>query len=118
MRQQLFTGLRVNNATCFAPGGRLAYFTDNVTRLVMRVALDEEGWPRAEPEVFLDLREEDLNADGAVVDAEGNVWIAFLGSLRIADFRPDSSLFREVEVPAKQVSCPAFGSGEHERRGV
>ncbi|SNY94235.1 Sugar lactone lactonase YvrE [Cohaesibacter sp. ES.047] len=107
--RQLYTGILVTNATCFAPGGRVAYFTDTPTKLVKRVALDADGWPSGEPEVFLDLREANLYADGAVVDALGNVWIAFWGGYKVAAFRPDGSLMREISVPAKQVTCPAFG---------
>ena len=59
-----------------APDGRTAHFTDTRTGLVMRVGLDGDGWPKGTPEVYLDLRAEGLNPDGAVVDASGLMWLA------------------------------------------
>ena len=39
-------------------------------------SLDEkDGWPVGIEEIFIDLREENLFPDGAVVDAQGNLWI-------------------------------------------
>ena len=72
----LFPAITIPNAICFAPAGRLAYFTDTVTGVIRRVALDAEGWPMGAPEEWLDLRPEGLNPDGAVVDAKGSLWNA------------------------------------------
>jgi hypothetical protein len=36
----------------------------------MKVALDAAGWPKSDPELWLDLARAGLNPDGAVIDAE------------------------------------------------
>ncbi len=112
--RRLFDGLTIPNAICFTPDGREARFADTPTRQVMRVALDPEGWPLGAPSVFLDLRSEGLNPDGAVIDAEGVMWLALWGAGQVAAYGPDGRHLRAVPVPAPQATCPAFG-GENGR---
>jgi sugar lactone lactonase YvrE len=108
----LFSGLTIPNAICFAPDGTFAHFTDTLSGQVMKVALDGDGWPAAAPEVFLDLRAEGLNPDGAVVDVEGVLWLAQWGAARVAAYGPDGQFLRAVPVGAPHSSCPAFGGPE------
>ncbi|MEM6619575.1 MAG: SMP-30/gluconolactonase/LRE family protein [Pseudomonadota bacterium] len=110
--RQLFDRITVPNSICFSPDGAWAYFTDTWSKRVQRVALDAEGWPARAPEVFVDLRENGLNPDGSVVDAQGRLWNAQWGAHRIACYGPDGRLLETVECPAEQVSCPAFGDGQ------
>ncbi|GFE49824.1 gluconolactonase [Roseobacter cerasinus] len=110
--QRLFGDITIPNAICFAPDRSCAYFTDTSTRQVMRVALDKDGWPEGAPVVFLDLSEEGLNPDGAVVDKDGTIWIAQWGAARVAAYAPDGSFLRAVDVPGLHTTCPAFGGAE------
>ena len=108
--RQLFPGITIPNAICFTPDGSAAHFADTVLGKVMKVALDPEGWPKASPEVWLDLTAEGLNPDGAVIDAEGLFWNAQWGAGRVAAYAPDGGFVRAIETPgAPQSSCPAFG---------
>lgn len=108
--RQLFPGITIPNAICFAPDGRSAHFADTTQGKVMKLALDAEGWPAGTPQVWLDLTDEGLNPDGAVIDAEGLFWNAQWGAGRVAAYAPDGSFVRVVETPgAPQSSCPAFG---------
>ncbi len=103
-------GLSIPNAICFAPDGRRAYFCDSVERKIMQVALDAaHGWPQGEPQVYLDLKAEWLNPDGAVVDQEGRLWNAQWGAGRVACYDVDGRFVTALELPAKHASCPAFG---------
>lgn len=107
--RRLFAGITITNAISFAPDGRTACFTDTKTARVMRVALDPEGWPCAEPDLLVDLSAEGLNPDGAVIDAEGLIWIAQWGASRVAAYDPGGRFRRAVAVGAPHASCPAFG---------
>jgi sugar lactone lactonase YvrE len=107
--RRLYPGISIPNAISFPPGGGHAQFADTTTHRVMRVALDAEGWPRGEPELFLDLAAEGLNPDGAVVDAEGLTWLAEWGAARVAAYAPDGSRVRTVAFDAPHTSCPALG---------
>ncbi len=106
----LFKGISIPNSICFTPDGTAAHFSDTAQGRVMKVALDAAGWPKGEPEVWLDLTRAGLNPDGAVIDAEGRFWNAQWGAGRVAAYDPDGAFLHAVETPgAPQSSCPAFG---------
>jgi sugar lactone lactonase YvrE len=107
--RQLWDGVSIPNCTCFAPDGRHAYFTDTPTRQVWRVALDAHGWPEGAPERAVDLRASALNPDGAVVDADGVLWIACWGAGAVRGYDTEGRCVGQIDVPAEQVTCPAFG---------
>ncbi len=108
--RQLFAPITISNAICFAPDRRHGYFADTARRTIWRTALDgRDGWPAGEPEVFIDLNAQGLNPDGAVCDAEGNLWIAEWGAGRVACHAPDGHFLRALTVGGRHASCPAFG---------
>ncbi len=107
--RRLYSGLSIPNAISFPPDGQSACFTDTVTRKIMRVALDTEGWPTGAPQCWLDLNADGLNPDGAVFDAQGNFWVAQWGEARVACHAPDGQFLEAVNFPAPHTSCPAFG---------
>ncbi|MEM6757880.1 MAG: SMP-30/gluconolactonase/LRE family protein [Pseudomonadota bacterium] len=107
--RQLYPEISIPNSICFAPDGRTAYFADTPQQQIMKVALDDDGWPDGAPQVFVDLRADDLNPDGSVVDARGVLWNAQWGAGRLAMYSPDGTLTGTLDVPATQPTCPAFG---------
>ena len=109
--RRLYDGITISNAICFSPDGKTAYYTDTVRRVIRRQALDGEGWPVGDAETHIDLRPEGLNPDGAVVDAEGCLWNAQWGAGRVARYDPAGRFLSAIELPATQVTCPAFGEG-------
>lgn len=109
---KLFDGITIPNAICFAPDGAVAYFCDTRAAQIMRQPLDSDGWPQGAPGVFLDLRAEGLNPDGAVCDAEGALWNAQWGVGRVARYLPDGSFDRAISVAGRHSSCPAFGGAD------
>ncbi len=111
--ERLYSQITIPNSICFSPDKSFAYFTDTPTRKIMRQTLDEKGWPKGAPEVFIDLNPEGLNPDGAVVDVQGYLWNAQWGASRVARYSPDGELDCVVSVDAKQPSCPAFGAGDY-----
>lgn len=107
--RKLYDDVSIPNATCFSPDGRYAYFTDTPTRVIRRVTLDPEGWPDADPEDWLDLTAEGLNPDGAVTDADGNLWNAQWNAARVACYTPGGTFLRSMPLPTPQTTCPCFG---------
>lgn len=107
--RKLFDRITISNAICFAPGGGRAYFADTFSQCIQTVALDADGWPEGDPAVFVDLRAEGLNPDGADVDASGALWNAQWGAGRVACYSPAGACVHAVAVPAPQTTCPAFG---------
>ena len=111
--RNLFPSITISNAICFSPNRQFAYFTDTVTRLVMRQQLEQQdGWPTGQAEVYLDLRSENLNPDGAVIDTDGNMWLAQWGASHIACYSTDGQFITAIAFDALQASCPAFGGPE------
>ncbi|WP_170790001.1 SMP-30/gluconolactonase/LRE family protein [Ruegeria lacuscaerulensis] len=111
--RRLVPDVTISNAICFAPDRSCAYFSDTATQQVMRWTLNSsDGWPEGDSTVFLDLRADDLNPDGAVVDAQGNIWIAQWGANRVAAHAPDGQFLQSVEFDAAHTSCPCFGGAD------
>jgi sugar lactone lactonase YvrE len=110
--RQLYSGMTVTNSICFSPDASVAYFTDTRRNVVMRVDCDPaNGLPRGEPAAFIDQHGVPGGMDGSVVDAEGVLWNARWGQSRVDAYAPDGTRLRSVEMPARQVSCPAFVGG-------
>ena len=110
--ERLHKDISISNAICFAPDGRRAYFADTARGKIWSQDLDAEGWPATPPELFRDFREEGLNPDGAVTDAEGFLWIAQCGAGRVARYSPAGAFDRAVAVGGRHASCPAFGGAD------
>ena len=106
----LKSGIAIPNATCFSPDGTIAYWADTPTKKIMQVATDPAtGMPIGEWTLFADVSEGRGYPDGAVVDSEGYLWNAKWGGSCVVRHAPDGSIDRIIEVPASQVTCPAFG---------
>lgn len=106
----LFPAITIPNAICFDPGGAFALYCDTREHVIRKIALDpNDGWPVETSEIFLDMRNDDWGPDGAVIDADGNVWNAQWGAHRVAAYDREGTFLQEVKVDAKQASCPAFG---------
>lgn len=111
--RELRPAVTIPNAICFDPEREIAYFADTRMRKVWRQRLrSADGWPVGEPELYLDLRGEGLNPDGAVLDSAGNFWNAQWGAGRVACYDPLGNLIGAELFPAGQLSCPAFGGAD------
>ena len=99
----------ISNAICFSPDGRDAYYTDTPTQKILRQPLDADGWPTPDLHVHIDLSGTEFRPDGAVVDADGNLWNAQWGAARVAGYDPTGKFLSAFDFPASQTSCPAFG---------
>jgi sugar lactone lactonase YvrE len=111
----LYRGLTIPNAIAFHPEGKLAYFADTAAGIVWRQVIDRAGWPSGRREVFADLSGAGLAPDGAVCDADGNLWIAQWGAGRVACHGPDGRFVRAVAIGAALATCPAFGGARLDR---
>ncbi|WP_377292930.1 SMP-30/gluconolactonase/LRE family protein [Rhizobium sp. SG2393] len=105
---KLFDGITIPNGICFSPDGSVGYYVDSIPNRLMRVALDPAtGLPTGTPTVLVDAHGSDATIDGAITDAEGNIWNATWGIGAVDVYRPDGTRIARYGVPAKQSSCPA-----------
>lgn len=116
--ERLFPEITIPNAICFAPDGRRAYYADTPRQRIWTVALDAQGWPAAASEVFADLRGEAKYPDGAVVDAQGALWVAQWGAGRVVRYLRDGRVDRVIDLPARNLTCPCFGGAELDKMFV
>jgi sugar lactone lactonase len=106
---RLYPNISIPNAICFSPDGTVAYFTDTKVGRLMRVAIDPfTALPFGEPKVLVDHSGKDGGIDGAIVDADGTIWNARWGIGMLVAISPDGQQFKEIALPAKQTTCPAF----------
>ncbi|MGM0858687.1 MAG: SMP-30/gluconolactonase/LRE family protein [Pseudomonadota bacterium] len=112
---RLRSGLTIPNAICFSPLGDAAYFTDTATGIVMRWALDDQGWPVGEPVAWADFTSVEGNPDGAVIDSEGCLWLALWGAGKVVRLNHAGQAIDNVHIPVSQPSCPAFAGENLER---
>ena len=110
--RRLFEDFTIPNAICFSPDRAFAYFADTHLGIVWKQRIDRAGWPSGKPEVFADFSAVGLNPDGAVCDAEGNVWLAQWGAWRIACHGPDGAFRHALSCGAAHTTCPAFGGAD------
>ena len=107
--EKLYDRITIPNGTCFSPDGTTAWFIDSRARKWMTVAVDpENGAPVGEAEIFFDFGTGKGGPDGAICDADGNLWIARFGAARLYCFSPDAKLLQSIDLPAGQATCPAF----------
>lgn len=110
--QTLQNRISIPNATCFSPDKKTAYYADTRKQVIWKWPLDANGAPVGEKAIHINLRELDLNPDGAVCDAEGYLWSAQWGASRIARYAPDGRFDKAIDLPVSQPTCPAFGGDD------
>lgn len=106
--EAVLSGVRIPNSLCWSPDGRTMYFADSLDHEIGAYAYDpgsgalggRRGFARSRPPAF---------PDGATVDEEGCVWCAEFNGGRIACWRPDGRLAREIRVPVARPTSCAFG---------
>ena len=107
--RRIYQQITIPNAICFSPDGDTAYFADTPRGAIWKQHIDRAGWPSGKPEIFADFSAVGLAPDGAVCDADGNVWVAQWGAWRVACHGPDGRFRMALSCGAAHVTCPAFG---------
>ncbi len=99
----------ISNSIAFSPSGDTMYFCDSLQKQILQCAYGDTLGPVS---VFADLRNEPGEPDGSAVDAEGGLWNARWGDVRVVRYLPDGREDRSVPVPAMQPTRPAFGGAD------
>ena len=107
--RKLFGDITVSNSICFSPDRRYAYATDTLSQVILRIPLDDDGFPVGDIDSFIDLTAEKLFPDGSVVAADGSFLNAQWGAGRVARYDVDGAFVEAFEVDAEKTTCPAFG---------
>jgi sugar lactone lactonase YvrE len=107
---RMIDGVVTPNAICFAADGSFAYYADSPKRTIWRIATDPRSGATVGPaEVFTKLRDDMPGIpDGAVVDAEGNLWNARWRGGAVDVYDTEGRHIHCYRVPVQQPTCPAF----------
>jgi sugar lactone lactonase YvrE len=93
----------------FDPSGTRLYFSDAAENTVFTYRCEPATGMLEEPQVFVVGGEGRGQPNGLTVDAEGFVWVTFLGGWSIRRFAPDGRLDREITLPVPMPTNCAFG---------
>jgi L-arabinonolactonase len=102
------TGIAISNSICFSPDGRYLYFADTPQRAILRYDIDPTTGSIGNRKIFA-RTPPGAFPDGSNVDAHGFVWNAHWGAGRVVRYALDGSVDLEINVPATQPTCVAFG---------
>lgn len=105
----LHSGIRISNALCFSPDGRIMYFADSLERKLWAYPYgpaDNDVGPRSD---LIDTSPWNSGPDGATVDAEGCIWVSLVQVGKIARFSPQGELILLLDAPTDLPSSLAFG---------
>lgn len=106
-------GVDVPNGMGFSPDLTGFYFTETRAERIYRYDYDRQTGAVSDREVFLEFHDTPGMPDGMTVDSMGYLWIAFWDGSRIERRRPDGTLDRTVEFPARKVSSATIGGAEY-----
>lgn len=109
--REIIAGITIPNAICFDADAACAYFADTATGQVWRQALDPQGWPDGDRQVFIDHGPSG-GPDGAVVDSAGHLWNAHWGHSKVSVYDRSGQHVADHALPCRQPSCPAFGGAD------
>jgi sugar lactone lactonase YvrE len=94
------------NGIDWSPDGRTMYA---VVEGVITVAAFDADAGSAHPHSHLPIPDEHGEPDGLVVDAQGDLWVAFYGTSAVRQYAPTGECLTEVPLPVEKVTSCAFG---------
>lgn len=108
---RMIDGILVSNGLCWSPDGTIMYTANSPTREMHAWDYDPATGDIANERLFSRFPEEDGRGtpDGAIVDAEGGVWVAEFRAGRVTRLTPEGEVDRMIALPASRVTCPMFG---------
>jgi L-arabinonolactonase len=109
LRRLDLPNIGIANSICFSPDGGTMYFCDTPQAKIMACDYDAESAAVSNVRAFTVFGPTQGHPDGAIVDADGYLWSAVWGGAVTRRYRPDGTIEREIAVPAKNVTCLAFG---------
>lgn len=102
----------VSNGIAFSPDGRTLYFTDTRRHLCFAFDLDMDDGTITNRRVFADHTATGERPDGACVDVDGCIWMAFFAGGRVVRHRPDGGVDKTIPLPVTNPTCLCFGGDD------
>jgi len=102
------SGVGISNGIGFSPDSTRFYFADSPVRTIFVYDFDAGSGAISNRRVFASTPKGAF-PDGSTVDAGGCVWNAHWGAGRVVRYAPDGAVLTQLDVPATQPTCAAFG---------
>jgi sugar lactone lactonase YvrE len=109
LRRLALGGVAIPNSICFSPDGRTMYYCDSLSGRILQCRYDAESAEVSDSRPFVEFGGGRGLPDGSIVDADGCLWNAEWGAAVLRRYTPAGTLDREIAVPPKNPTCPAFG---------
>lgn len=107
-----FDGVGISNGLGWSPDGATMYWIDTWAGGVEAFDFDAGAGTIAGRRRLLDIPSEHGYPDGMCVDDDGNLWVAMYDGGAVRGFSPAGELLEVIELPCRQVTCPAFGGAD------
>ncbi|MBC3872509.1 SMP-30/gluconolactonase/LRE family protein [Undibacterium flavidum] len=111
LRQVDLPAVAIANSICFSLDGKTMYFCDTVSQRILQCDYDAASANVSNIRLFVET-EKHAYPDGSVIDEQGCLWNAQWGASRVVQYAADGRVLQIVKLPAKNPTCPAFGSAE------
>lgn len=105
---RMFGDIEVPNGLAFSPDGSMLHFCNSPTRRLTVHALDPATGAMGPPSLFAESPPPG-NPDGAVIDADGCLWVAHFDGARLTRFTPDGRIDRVIPLPVPRPTAVCFG---------
>ena len=112
---RLDSGVHQSNSHCFSPDGKTLYCADSFLNNAYAYDYDVDTGEVSGKRVFVNTAELGGCPDGSAVDSDGLVWMSIFEGAKVAAFRPDGTLERTVDLPARLISSVAWGGPDLDR---
>jgi L-arabinonolactonase len=109
LRRLALGGVAIPNSIGFSPDGRTMYYCDSMGGRILQCRYDAESAEVSDSRPFVELGAGRGLPDGSVIDADGCLWNAEWGAGMVRRYTAAGIIDREIAVPAKNPTCPAFG---------
>jgi L-arabinonolactonase len=109
LRRLALGGVAIPNSICFSPDGRTMFYCDSLSGRILQCRYDAESAEVSDSRPFAEFGAGRGLPDGSVIDADGCLWNAEWGAGVVRRYTPAGAVDREIPVPAKNPTCPAFG---------
>lgn len=119
--QRRADGITVSNGLAWSPDGRIMYWSDTQAHIVFALDFDPSTGALSQRRVFARFAPKPADGtlegyggrpDGGAVDAEGCYWAAMYEGQRLLRLSPRGELLREVTLPVRCPTMPAFGGAD------
>lgn len=103
--------VHTSNGLAWSPDGRTMYHSDTKARTIWAWDYEPQSGTPSNRRVFAHLVDapDDGGPDGATVDRDGFYWCAIYGAGALRRYDPSGKLEREIKLPVRYPTMPAFG---------